>query len=1302
MPRLKCVLVSHTKPDGEFFSRRSFLKGALAVSAGGATLLKVGVRGALAQTTAANGGKPILYLVATAHNDTQWNWTVQDTIREWIPNTFRPNWELMRKYPDYKFNYEATIHYGWFKEYHPEDWKELQDWVAKGRWKLSGGWVNAVDVVVPSPESLFRQALYGQAFFRREFGQVPRDIFLPDCFGFPYSLPTIARHSGLTTFSTQKFDLWGGWRPAPFSVGRWEGVDGSQVVSALRPKAYNARLRSDVANDPKWATDFTNAGDVSLNMRYFGTGDVGGTPGDESVSWAQKSIEDKNGIARVVNTSNDQFAKDLTAVQIAALPVYKGELIMTNHGTGCYSSQAAMKKWNRANEVMADAAERAAIAGQWLGGAPYPRQVLNEAWLRVLWHQFHDDLTGTCIPQAYTFSWNDELLSLGQFAGVVTTSVSAIARSLDTRAQGVPLAIYNSLDHARRDCVEATVTLPRDAPHVRVFDLAAGKEVLSQTITKKGREVKVAFVAEAPSVGVQMYDVRPSQTPSTLPSQLETILSATSATVENERLRVRLNADGDIVSLFDKAANLEMLGGAATLQQFHDVSRAWPAWEVLWDVIGKPPVGVVKGDVQMTVVERGPARVSVEVRRTLGDTVWLQTLRLVEGGDVVHVDNEVDWRSPGTLVKAAFPMAVSNPNATFDMGLGTIERPNAEPNRHEVPAQNWADLSDPTGRGGLAILTATKYGFDKTDDRTLRLTLLRTPDSQGSWPHQQTNDIGHHRFSYGLAPHAGDWRQGGVQGRAARFNHPLMAFVTTAHNGNGRKFSLLGISTAQVAVKAIKQAEETDEIVIRLHELHGQAAKNVRVKFGAPVQSVREINAAEEVVSGFKAVNGELVADFAPYQPRTFALRVASAPTAQRIAAPRSQSVKLPFNLNGVTSNTNRTAHNFDGKGQSFAGELWPTQLERDGVRFELGKAGASNFVECRGQTVALPKGDYTRVVILATAINGDQRASFGVRAGSKTLEQTPLRIADWSQHVGQWDSRLSNPSQGGGGGQVVREVKDGKVQRLERMKPAYLKRDRVAWVGTHRHTPRGDSLYLFSYLFQYEMALPKGATSLQLPNNPNIRIAAVSVAQHMLSDTKAAGALVEPHLTDATIPGIPPRPPANTRVFGPSSLQTFTGTQTWSKDELLNLPTGETESWTINMFVRTDTPPDTLTLIGGFGDGRDQSGAERYLGRVNGGIHFWGASVDIDSGVPFDIGKWQMLSATYDGKTVTIFKNGQPIKSAPASLSEAAPEVHLAPTGTWGNRSHHFNGSIQGFSIWNAALSPATVNALMANMPKE
>src|SRR5438552_3635301 len=43
--------------------------------------------------------KPLLYVVGTSHLDSQWNWTVQDSIREFVPNTFFENFKRFQQYP---------------------------------------------------------------------------------------------------------------------------------------------------------------------------------------------------------------------------------------------------------------------------------------------------------------------------------------------------------------------------------------------------------------------------------------------------------------------------------------------------------------------------------------------------------------------------------------------------------------------------------------------------------------------------------------------------------------------------------------------------------------------------------------------------------------------------------------------------------------------------------------------------------------------------------------------------------------------------------------------------------------------------------------------------------------------------------------------------------------------------------------------------------------------------------------------------------------------------------------------------
>ncbi len=555
--------------------------------------------------------KPTLYLVSNSHLDTQWNWTVQDTIRELVPPTFFDNFKLFERFPSYTFNYEGAIHYMWFKEYYPAAWPTLQKYVANGRWRLAGSWVNAADTHVPSPESLMRQALYGKRFYRQEFGKVSQDIYLPDCFGFGFALPSIAAHSGLTAFSTQKLS-WGAARPAPFAVGRWTGVDGSSLVASLRAGDYTTRLRSDVSADPKWTGDLVDLGGRKVGFRYFGVGDIGGAPDEESVQWMEKAVANKSGTVQVRSVSADQLARDLTGAERAALPEYTGELLLKTHGVGCYTSQAAMKTWNRRNELLADAAERAAVAAEWLGGPAYPRDRLRAAWIRFLWHQFHDDLTGTSIPQAYRFSWNDELLSLNQFASILHGSVASVGSGMDTRPlqAGIPLVVYNPLATTRRDWVEATVTFRGQAPSaLRVVDTTTGLEVPAQVLSTSGSAAKLLFIPEMPGVGFKVFEVRPGAG-----AGAGRNLKVSANSLENERYAVTIDGNGDVSSIVDKEAGSELLQAPVRLAMFDNYSPSWPAWEILWQSVSVPPREHVDGAV-VRVIERGPARVAVEIRR---------------------------------------------------------------------------------------------------------------------------------------------------------------------------------------------------------------------------------------------------------------------------------------------------------------------------------------------------------------------------------------------------------------------------------------------------------------------------------------------------------------------------------------------------------------------------------------------------------------------------------------------------------------------------------------------------------------
>jgi len=1065
--------------------------------------------------------KPVLYVIGTAHLDSQWNWTVQDTIRQFVPATFLDNFKLFETYPHYNLNYEGAIHYMWFKEYHPEAWPTLQKYVANGRWRLSGSWINAADVNVPSPESLMRQALYGKRFFRQEFNRTSQDVYLPDCFGFGFALPSIATHSGLSAFSTQKL-TWGSSVPIPFPIGRWKGVDGSAVVAALNPGSYTTRIRSDVSTDPKWSNDLTSLGNGrQVGFRYFGTGDIGGAPDAESVRWLEKAIGNREGLVEVRSTSADQLSRDLTAKEKAALPEYEGELLLKTHGVGCYTSQAAMKRFNRANELLADAAERAGVAAEWLTGLPYPGERLRNAWYRVLWHQFHDDLTGTSIPQVYGFSWNDELVSLNQFAGVLESSTAAVAGLLDTQGTGVPLVVYNPVATARREPVAAEVRFQGPAPAaIRVVDRVIQKAVPVQILDRQGSQARILFLAEMPSVGWKVFEVAPGAAPQG-PSPR---LSVTPSSLENERYTVMIDANGDLASVFDREANKELLRAPVRLEMRDDPSPDKPAWRILWDTVNSAPREYVTAPA-VRVVERGPVRVALEITRKAAGSTIVQRVMLTADGDRVDVENLVDWKSPNTLLKASFPFTASNAKATYDLGLGTIQRGNNTPDAYEVPAQKWADLTDASGAFGAAVLNDSKYGWDKPADHVLRLTLFHTPRPKAS-PYQRSQDLGHHRFTYAIAGHRGDWRTGGVPARAEVLNQPLAVFQATAHAGPlGRSFSMLSLNGAagQVAVRALKKAEDDNAMVVRLQEQYGRPART-RVRFAGAIADAREINAAEEPVGSLPSSGEEIVVDLKPYQPRTFAVRLQPSPTPQPERA--AAQLDLPFNLDGISRDENRSDGDFDGKQQTLAGELLPPGLQLDGVPFKFGSSapGALNVLVPKGQQLALPRGSYNRLYMLAAAVGGDVATTFTV-AGAAGPKPVRLIVREWEGPVGQWDSVLKDThlfrevyvppmnrqawkDEAVQAGLVVDEdPATGRLIGVDQIRRGFVKRDEIAWVGTHRHAPSGNQPYILSYVFAYGIDLPAGASEVRLPSDNRLRILAMTAVREP-QRVRPAGAL--------------------------------------------------------------------------------------------------------------------------------------------------------------------------------------------------
>ncbi len=343
---------------------------------------------ARAQTAPAAGDtqkKPTLYCVGYAHLDTQWRWSYPQVISEFLHNTLKDNFDKFQKYPHYIFNFTGSNRYMMFKEYFPQDYEQLKKFIAAGRWFPGGSSVEEGDVNMPDGEALVRQVLYGNEFFRKEFGKQSSEYMLPDCFGFQASLPSILAHCGIKGFSTQKL-TWGSAVGIPFNIGVWEGPDGTSVVAALNPTSYTSKISDDLTRDPMWVHRLQKDQDqygVPVDYRYFGSGDRGGSVSDASLKWLETSVAG-DGPLKVISATSEQMFNELTPDQISKLPRYKGDLLLTWHSAGSLTSEAFIKRCERKAEQLAEAAEHASVAAAWLGGASYPMDKLNAAWNLVL------------------------------------------------------------------------------------------------------------------------------------------------------------------------------------------------------------------------------------------------------------------------------------------------------------------------------------------------------------------------------------------------------------------------------------------------------------------------------------------------------------------------------------------------------------------------------------------------------------------------------------------------------------------------------------------------------------------------------------------------------------------------------------------------------------------------------------------------------------------------------------------------------------------------------------------------------
>jgi alpha-mannosidase len=551
-----------------------------------------------------------------------------------------------------------------------------------------------------------------------------------------------------------------------------------------------------------------------------------------------------------------------------SLPVWNDELYFEYH-RGVMTTQANHKRNMRESEEQLLNAEKYSSLA-WLSGMEYPQARLTEAWQKALFNQFHDLAAGSGIAAIYKDSQRDYDVIRWTTEEVSTGALRLIASRVKTSnaSAAVPVMVFNPLAWSRTDLTTFDVQLPTAAKagisvnDISVID-ARGKVLPVQQISNDPSTHTyrlLAKVEDIPSLGYEVLHI--GSTGKSAPTDL----IASGLILENSKLRVKIDPKtGCVDSIYDKAANFELIasGGCGNqLQAFKDTPKDYDAWNIDAD-FDKQVTLLDKAD-SVELIEKGPLRATVRITRSWQHSKFIQDVSLYAGLDRVDVANKFDWHETHVLLKAAFPLAASGPQATYEIPYGSIERPTTRNNsweaaKFEVPALRWADLGD--SEHGFSLINESKYGYDASGN-VLRLSLLRSP----TWPDPEA-DRGHHEFRYSLYPHSGDWKQALTIRRGYEFNYPLRAFQVEAHEGGlPPQHSFVGITGNNVVLTAVKKVEDGDGLLFRFYEWAGKAG-NVEIRLPESAKSASLTNLMETPEGApLSVANNQVTVPVHPYE----------------------------------------------------------------------------------------------------------------------------------------------------------------------------------------------------------------------------------------------------------------------------------------------------------------------------------------------------------------------------------------------------------------------------------------------------
>jgi alpha-mannosidase len=749
-------------------------------------------------------------LVGHSHLDIAYYWRRIHAVQK-NARTVLIQMRLMDRYPDFRYTHTQAYTYELLEKYYSELFEELKEKIAAGNFEPVGAMYIEPDCNVPSAESLIRQCLYGQSYFREKFGKTVNNAWLPDVFGNSWILPQILRKSGVEYFVSNKMSTWNDTNRFPHNNFIWKGIDGTPIYACVPPTHFITWNMPSQIQENWEAYQDKETGGQTLSM--FGYGDGGSGATEEMMELLQR-FDKLSIMPKTEQVSGAEFL-ERNLKDNDKLSVWDGELYLEMH-RGTFTTKSNLKRENRQLEFALREAEILEVL-RCLAGEEYPADEMRDVYKKFLINQFHDILPGSHIHPVYEDAmkdYSDVRLAVNNFIGQGNT-------------------YFNSLNFTRNS--------------------------LTFVENEKGNVVRCGKRGEFITPELEPFAFTEDLFWTENPVDSGWLI-ADGLKVVTPFYNIQFGEDGSIVSLIDKEMDREWVDSVMNkLHIYQDLPGMYDAWDILPNYKDKELALNVEEPLHLAGVNGNCA--IFEVLLSTKVSTWKMQIRLFADSRDIEVEHIVDWQEKHKLAKMEFGMNVVSRELICDTSAGYISRETHKNTtwqqaRFEVCMHKWCDMSETDG--GIAIINDGKYGVG-VDENKITLSLLRAtirPDI--------TSDMGHHNFCYKIVPHTGNHIQAEINKMAYEYNVPLLKVAVPEIKNNVVKDILNSIfDKKSLYLQALKLSEDKKRVIVRLTEQDG-----TRGKLALP-QNVQPVNLLEDV-DGEKTD----IIEYKPFEIISFAIHL--------------------------------------------------------------------------------------------------------------------------------------------------------------------------------------------------------------------------------------------------------------------------------------------------------------------------------------------------------------------------------------------------------------------------------------------